>query len=412
MDKIMRLLFLGVICLVCHSCMAGKESYTPLFKCTKKMVNPYGLCTHINRISDCYEFDTRDREIDMITSIGVSFIRTDFDWFMCQPKEGGGFSYTHHDEMMKTINDQVDILGVLTPATPRRQSGHWGVYLQNTLKQYKEKVKYWEIVNEADLVRHRLPNFDAIEYTNMLKEAYKIIKTESPNAKVLYSGLCQIGDGFFEQSLSQDAGKFFDIMNIHRYPNKDIEPEDIIDYMIELKNLMRKYNLNKSVWLTETGCSTVSKWASEDIQNKRLPRMFIITFACGIDKVFWYKTRSNELSNEDPECHFGLWHKDYSPKPAYYSYKTLIKMLPNLSTRPKLERNGDMYMASWSQPGGKRVWALWTMNKERFIRLIVDGDFKVYNIHGDEISIYSPSVKISPSIIYIVGAKKLLYENN
>lgn len=101
---------------------------------------------------------------------------------------------------------------------------------------------------------------------------------------------------------------------------------------------------------------------SESLQAKRLTRSFLLAFASGVEKVFWYNLRAMEGKNDDMEHHFGIVHHDLSPKPAFYAYKTLIRMLPSQSTRPVMtvDRQRDVYTCEWTRPDGKRVFAAWT----------------------------------------------------
>lgn len=131
----------------------------------------------------------------------------------------------------------------------------------------------------------------------------------------------------------------------------------------------------------------------------------------GIDKVFWYKSRSREIDKNDIEDHYGLWHKDYTLKPAFFTYEALTKLCPDKSTRPKLVRFHNVYMASWKRPDRKKVWALWTSEKNETVSLRIKGRYKMFNDHGVEIyNRTSSETMITPSVLYIVGAKELLFE--
>lgn len=390
-----------------NSCMAKKEKTQTLFDSIEKLSNSYGICSHITRDGVLFDFDTRNNEKKLMVDLGIDYVRTDFDWYVCQPKENDALNYTQHKEALDVIGDDLKILGILTPFTPRRTLNQWEIYVKATTHKFKDRVNCWEIVNEADLVKYRIKDFTPEEYVKMLKSAYSIVKNNYPQKDVVYSGLCDVNCGFFERTIELGASRYFDIMNIHNYANKDREPERLIPYFKKLNDYFIRYKINKKVWLTETGCTTMKGWASEMTQSIRLPRIFIISFACGIEKVFWYKTRSNEINKNDKECFLGLVHKDYTPKPAYYSYKTLIKMCPNRSTRPKLEKNGNVYSATWKRPDGKNVWALWTSKSEEVVKLNIKGKYKIYNLNGDEQSYNSCDYTITPSIIYIVGAKNV-----
>ena len=86
-------------------------------------------------------------------------------------------------------------------------------------------------------------------------------------------------------------------------------------------------------------------------------------------------------------------------------------MCPNKSTRPKLVRYDNVYIASWKRPDRKKVWALWTSKKNEIVGLNIKGLYKTYNDHGEEIKDMNPSATtITPSVVYIVGAKYVMTE--
>ena len=398
----MRQIIVFLLCvLFCHSCVAEVKTYPTLFKASKRVVAPYGVCTHINRKGDMWEFDTKENDLAKIRSLGSSFIRTDFDWGYCQPDKSKLISFSHHDNMMEAVcNQKLDVLGIFS--SPRsRTDKQWDAYVADVVSHYQSSVKYWEVVNEADLWHRRQPDFTPDDYVKILKTAYPIIKKGNRKAKVLFSGISNVNLGFIEKVFEQNVADYFDIMNIHWYANKNNEPESFFEYFEKLHSIMAKYHINKSVWFTETGCTTAAKYANEDTQARRLPRIFIISMACGMDKVFWYKSRSRELT-DDSEDFYGLWHKDYQPKPAYFAYKTLVKMCPSGSTRPLITRMGDVFVAKWKQPKGTNITAMWTTKRAKTVDLKSFPD-TVFDIMGNKVNIQSTAIAVSPSVIYLLG---------
>lgn len=100
---------------------------------------------------------------------------------------------------------------------------------------------------------------------------------------------------------------------------------------------------------------------NENVQAQWVARAHIISFAYGMDKVFWYHLRAFEQNPDDWESYYGIVHKDFSPKPAFHAYETLVRMLPDGSTRPVLRIDGMEYSASWVRPDKRRVKALWSL---------------------------------------------------
>jgi hypothetical protein len=137
----------------------------------------------------------------------------------------------------------------------------------------------------------------------------------------------------------------------------------------------------------------------EDEQARRVARIHLIAFAYGVDKVFWYKFRSNEMDSFYSEDNFGMVHADLSPKPAYYAYKTLIKMLPNGSTRPSLSIKDGIYKAKWMRPDGKKVTAYWCKTGHTSIK-IEGGLQHIVDYMGNKVEIENNNVTVSSSVIY------------
>ena len=105
------------------------------------------------------------------------------------------------------------------------------------------------------------------------------------------------------------------------------------------------------------GCAT-----SEQTQAAMTVRSAMTALHLGIEKYFVYEFQSTEKSPTDQESHFGLLHRDYTPKPAFYAYKTLIGLWPEGSRKIETDKWNDdgVYRVSWRRPDDTRVVAVWT----------------------------------------------------
>ena len=110
-----RLYMLMCMALLCIGCEAENEDFPILFKSSSKLHEPYGLCTHINRKGEGWEFDCKDKDMEMAREIGTNFVRTDFDWGYCQPQKDKPFTFIHHQEMMNVVESrQLKMLGIFS----------------------------------------------------------------------------------------------------------------------------------------------------------------------------------------------------------------------------------------------------------------------------------------------------------
>lgn len=398
-----------VLCLLCFSCKAETRSYPILFNCTERLENPYGVCSHINTKGELYEFDTREKELQMIGKCGINWVRTDFYTFLIKKTNDENLNYQHFDTMMASVHSyKKSLLGILSAPGSKNEYNDWGNYVGTTVNRYKQSVKYWEVINEANL-RYKNPIwswFKATDYADLLRISSAEIREKDGEAKILFSGIGDFDSEFVDTVFRAGAANYFDIMNVHYYHPKQYQPESFIEIYGKLHDKMVKYGIEKPVWLTECGCPTAGDKSLEHVQAQKLPRIFLISFACGVDKVFWYNFRSNEKDPNDNECHFGLCHKDYEPKPAYYAYKTLIKFCPDKASRPVLQKTGRVYIAKWQRADGKQVYGIWTSKTNEKISVTMKGRKAFYDLYGKRIRKRTKTtIDATPSILYIVGGK-------
>lgn len=77
-------------------------------------------------------------------------------------------------------------------------------------------------------------------------------------------------------------------------------------------------------------------------------------------------------------------------------------MCPDKSTRPRLRKQGDVYVARWEKPDRSNVYALWTSGKIVNTKIRYSGTYSCYDIYGKRKRIKKDN-SISPAITYFVG---------
>lgn len=402
----------------CISCSAQVEDVYPMFPCSKKLSEPYGVCAHFTQSS--WDRPYQESLLKTIKELQITNVRYDL-WVPYVENLYENIHLAHIRDAVKiNKNSNINQLGVLfvgwkgQRAWQRKEK--YLEFLDSMLTQYKYTIPYWEVMNEVNQAAFsdKIPLDSAINsYLPLLSLTHQKIKKTNSKLKVTSSGLGEIDDTFLELLSKKGAYRYFDILNFHTYCAPELLPIKIE----KIRKLMDEYHWEKPVWITECGYSTydeknVSKSAEgvnqkEQEQANRIPRLYLIAFSYGVNKVFTYSLRSREGNPYEPEDHFGILHSDLSPKPAYYAYNTLTKMCPNKSVRPKLRRKGNVYIAQWERPDGKKVYGLWTSKNNKEITVEVKGEYSCYDIGGEIIVQRSDKVIVSPSILYFVGDKKL-----
>lgn len=138
-------------------------------------------------------------------------------------------------------------------------------------------------------------------------------------------------------------------------------------------------------------------------QARRVARIYLLAFAHGISKVFWYNLRSREEDKSYSEDCFGLIHADFSEKPSMQAYRALVKMCPEGSTRPQLDvtsAQAGLYQCQWTRPDGSKVRAVWS--PEHTVTLpLKHFNGKAFDHLGSPLRC-KKSVRVGSAVIYLV----------
>lgn len=144
---------------------------------------------------------------------------------------------------------------------------------------------------------------------------------------------------------------------------------------------------------------------SESLQASRYPRLYLLSYAMGVEKVFSYC-----LSDRKESYGYGITHHDMTPKISVSTLKTLSDMLPSGSTRPVVKMKENQFIASWQKPNGEKIYCVWTCWIGQKSNIGVIGKAKYYNEQGKRID--TKILELSPKVIYIIGASSVDFKND
>jgi hypothetical protein len=101
----------------------------------------------------------------------------------------------------------------------------------------------------------------------------------------------------------------------------------------------------------------------EDGQARYLVRSMAISFALGIEQYFWYEFRSPEKDPFYSEHHYGLTHKNFTPKLAWGAYRNFVLARPDGSVQNRCrwhDKKSGFYFPQWTRPDGTKAGVLWS----------------------------------------------------
>ena len=148
-----------------------------------------GVCAHVGRD----EFAERERAFDMMRDAGISWVRTDFEWFRCQREKDGTFDFSLYDTVVddararglevlpifwsppKWAQPDISNLAGTRPFVvqpdPSRM-GDWRAFVRETARHFKGRMSAIEVWNEENHPSFWL-NPDAAAYVPVLRAAYE-----------------------------------------------------------------------------------------------------------------------------------------------------------------------------------------------------------------------------------------------
>ncbi|MDE1768645.1 MAG: hypothetical protein KGH64_00835 [Candidatus Micrarchaeota archaeon] len=217
----------------------------------------------------------------------------------------------------------------------------WNASVSNALTYYPE-INTWEIYNEplAGIFISGYDNGSALNYFNMIKGAYTIIKKREPNSTVVCLGGAQMFPGqsvqaeyyFYQQVWQYGASKYCDAISLHAYSlpiyslnqtaaqtsSGNITLAQFYNFTLSLYENMTK----KPVWITETGIPS-NNWThglnlSEQNQALFLKQDFgFFTKYPYVKRIYWFNLAGSSPGGPD----YGLLNgTSLQPKPALYAF--------------------------------------------------------------------------------------------
>ena len=186
-------------------------------------------------------------------------------WCPKLPNGTPGFEFSDRDVKF-ALNAGTDVLFCISPRFDMGQVDlnkvltdpkEWENWVRPLIERYKDRVKYWEILNEpnANSFGNRIsPDL----YIALLKSAHRVIREVDPQAKVV--GLCGVTTypEWTENVLAAGGGGFFDILAFHNYIGSSPISAWKRDRKIERTRAAMIKHLGKTaaeipIWNTESG---------------------------------------------------------------------------------------------------------------------------------------------------------------
>lgn len=323
--------------------------------------------------------------MEHVRALGMTWVKQQVEWFRYHPAPGQ-YEWGALDRIVDAANAYgINVLFSVVKAPqwsrpagdtdqgPPADPNVYGEFLRAMAERYKGRVRAYEIWNEQNLYYewggkgHKL---NAAKYVELLKVAYRAIKSVDPNAIVVSGALTPTGwnDGdtaiddrvYLEQMYQAGLKNYCDAVGAH--PSGYNNPPDATwqswsdpatnaakghpswffrDTMEGYRNIMLKYgDGNKRIWPTEFGWASVEglgvapapgyEYAADNTETEQaqfITRAFQMAKNWGwVGPMFLWNLNFGPLCGPaDEKAAFGILRPNWSARPAYDAIRNMPK---------------------------------------------------------------------------------------
>ncbi|MUL65081.1 hypothetical protein BOO86_11450 [Mycobacterium sp. CBMA 234] len=291
---------------------------------------------------------------DLMAETGVRTVRIILPWAAIEPAQGN-FDWGQADTVVGSANaHRMSVIGSLVSApgwavapgtppvsSPPASAAVYGDFAGAAAAHFRGRVDAYEIWNEPNAAQSwssgpQGPQPDV--YAGMLKAAYPKIKGADPHALVVggvvgavisFFALTMDPVVFIQKMYAAGAAGSFDALSYHpyQYTTKFSQGANLPNSPLNQVNaIYQAMSANgdggKKIWATEYGepTSSVDEATQADYLRDFLTKWRSLGFA---GPAYIYTTRDRNSGSGAADDTFGLYHSDWTPKPAQQAVKSL-----------------------------------------------------------------------------------------
>jgi hypothetical protein len=297
-------------------------------------------------------------------------------------------------------------------AAPPKNMSEWDNYIRTLATRYKGRIRYWELWNEPNLkgfYTGRIPHM-----VELAKTAYTILKQIDPRNELVSPAATagyadNPGPAWLGRYLKAGGERYADIIGYHMYVSPK-GPEAMVPLIQKLKRIMSQSGVgDKPLWDTETGWyiqdsagnvrSPNSAWPVLSAQEAEgyVARAYILAWASGVSRLYWYDWDSDTLGLAEPGFKFR--------KPAAYAYWITEKWLVGSRMTSCGSDPSGTWVCHITRSGGYSGYIVWNASRNK--------NFGVPNSWGvrDVWHLYGKTDALPKTGTMGIGAIPVLLEN-
>jgi len=276
--------------------------------------------------------------------------------------------------------------GVVGPLNVAPQIDLWSEALKVIAQRFTATgIGVWEVWNEPNIESFWSPQPDPEEYYRVLAATYRAVKAVNPQALVLGCSLAgphgvahRPPYEFLEGVFARGGVQVMDAVSIHPYRQpRSPEESGYVEDLQTVAAMTARAGRPLPIWITEVGWPNGTGGSTEAWSAKMLPRAYLLAIAAGVKNVTWYDFHDDGVDPSYNEHHFGIVRHDFTPKPAYFAYRTMALELDGMrQVRAVPAGEGVTLLVFSGGPAGaasQRTAVLWAHRGTQSLALRIPG---------------------------------------
>jgi CDP-paratose 2-epimerase len=273
------------------------------------------------------EHDRVDAVLDELQALGVTELRTGISWADCWTPEGEAWYAWLFPQLARRVNllpcfvDTPPSWGVApkTSAPP----GNLKVYadfLDTVITRYGRYFEWVELWNEPNDPRKWDQELDPywVKFSEMIGNAAHWARHRGK--KTVLGGMRPIDPAWLRMMGERQILEHIDAVGVHAFPGTgESQWEGWGPAVQRVREVLRQFNPNAQVWVTETGYST---WRHDE---RRQLTAFVDALNAPVERVYWYGVHDlnprlstgDGFHSDERDYHFGLKRADGGAKLLY-----------------------------------------------------------------------------------------------
>ena len=335
-----------------------------------------------------YERLPRDQQLlatDAAMRLGAKIVRAlgTFDApYKYEERRGWANTFEWKDTMLRRMEDDGLAVNALF-SMMWHYTDIAGPYLTAVAKRYGERLDYYEIGNEWDLVRaeEATPTMAA----GMQLLCYGALKRGNPKVRVATNGFAvedsnghnNVTQKGFQESFLRLARGAYDIHTMHlHFPFYDFE-----------RRLEKLYAMRKATGTTEpiflNECALTATYRSEQSVAENVWQKFVHSWSEGVTDQIWYDLVGHRNRMQGG---YALMTRDFRPRLAYAAFSALARILEGCECKGRIVRAESRRVYRFVNGKGYEIYIGWDpaiQGREPIDFALGDGQARTLDVMGN-----------------------------